>query len=224
MERFKKTGGIADEPREGRPSKIPPHLVDECADILSLGYISKGQQCWYTSVDEAVQFSAPMARAFGEAQCTPEEMWKAVHDAHPSLVKRKLEVRPPFSPELKADREQRAREGSELNLKQREEMVFMDEYTIRLTPSTSLPALCPTGTKLPIAEDTRLLKKGKQNEFILKGIFAVNAVLGPVLWRPLSGTTGYETPYKVKQHLHVLHSVSLSHVPCHVTSAAVLLK
>jgi hypothetical protein len=224
VERFNKTHDITDEPRKGRPRKIPPHLVDECADILRVGYISNGQQCWYTSVEEAIKFSPQMAWAFGQAECTPKGMWKAIHTAHPSLVKRKLEVRPPISPGLKAEREQRAQEGSELTEVQRAELVFMDEYTMRLTPCTSIPVLVPKGTKLLIGEDSQLLKKGKKNEFILKGIFAVNAAVGPVLWRPLSGTTGYKTPYKVKHHLDVLHRLSLGHVPCHVTLAAILLK
>lgn len=68
VEGFKKTHAIADAPREGTPRMIPPHLVDECADILHLVYISKGEQWWYTDVDEAVKFPAPMARAFGQAK------------------------------------------------------------------------------------------------------------------------------------------------------------
>jgi hypothetical protein len=222
VEKFKETHDIADEPGGGRPRKIPPHLVDECADILRLGYISKGQQCWYASVDEAVKFSAPMARAVGQAKCTPKEMEKAIQTAHPSLVRRTLEVRPPISPDLKADRERRAQEGIKLTKQQRGELVFIDEYTIRLTRRTSISVLVPKGTKLLTGEDSQLLKKGKKTEFILKGIYAVNADVGPVLWRPLSGTTEYATPYKVKHHLDVLHRLSLRHVPCHVTLASVL--
>lgn len=224
VEKFKKTHDIANAPTAGRPRKIPRQLVDKCADILRLGYTSKGQQCWYASVDEAVKFSAPMATAFGQAKCTPKEMEKAILTAHPSLVRRILEIRPPFSPDLKADRVQRALEGKSMTQQQLRELVFIDECTFHLTPGTSISVIIPEGTKLPIGEDPHLLKKGKKNVFILKGIYAVNADVGPVLWRALSGTTGYETPYKVKHHLDVLHRRSLRHVPCHVTLAAVLLK
>jgi hypothetical protein len=77
-------------------------------------------------------------------------------------------------------------------------MVFIDEKTIYACPCTSVKVICPRGTELTIGEDWRLLKGGKRSVVVVKGIFAVNAVIGPVLWRPLSGTDGYDTPYKVR--------------------------
>lgn len=151
-------------------------------------------------------------------------MEEAIHTAHPSLVKRKLEVRPPRSPDLKAVRVQRALEGIIMTQQQRRELVFIHEYTLLLTPSTSLALIVPAGTELPIGEDPHLLMKGKKNEFILNGNYAVKADVGPVLWRPLSGTTGYETLYKMKHHLDVSHRLSLRYVLCHITLVAVLLK
>jgi hypothetical protein len=197
VDRFEKTGDVKDSERTGRPPSIPPSLVKECADILRKGYEYNGQQCWYVSVDEAAQTSPHMARLIGEARCTPRDMWKAVQRSTPDLIFKKLEVKMPLEPEVKAARQEAAAKGLQLTEGDLMRMVFIDEKTIYAHPCTSVTVICPVGTELTIAEDRRLLKGGKRNFVVVKGIFAVNAVIGPVLWRPLSGTDGYNTPYKV---------------------------
>lgn len=222
-DKFEKTGDMKDASRSGRPPSIPPSLVKECADILREGYEYNGLQCWYVSVEEAARVSPRMARLIGKAQCSPKDMWKAVQRSTPDLILKKLEVKMPLEPDVKAARQEAAAKGMQLTEEDLMRMVFIDEKTIYARPCTSVKVICPRGTELTIGEDWRLLKGGKRSVVVVKGIFAVNAVIGPVLWRPLSGTDGYDTPYKVRCRAPLLygsktHIVMLGHVSLPTTS------
>ena len=195
--RFRRTLSVADRDRMGRPASIPPDLVKACADTLAEGHQYMGTKCWFASVEEASLISPQMARVLGQAGCTPEQMWKAIKRADSTLVRKTLEVKVPLSPKVRAARQEAAMRGQSLTQDDLERMVFIDEKTIEVQPCTSIKVICPRGTTLPIFEDQRLSKRGKRDKLIIKGIYAVNAIIGAVLWRPLSGTTDYESGYKV---------------------------
>jgi hypothetical protein len=202
-ERFQRTLSVADRDRMGRPANIPPDLVRACTDILAEGHQYMGTQWWFASVEEASQISPRMAGVLGQAGCTPEQMWTAIKKADSTLVRKTLEIKVPLSPEVRAARQEAAIRGESLTQEDLERMVFIDEKTIEVQPCTSIKVICPRGTKLPIFEDQRLSKRRKRDKLVIKGIYAVNSIIGAVLWRPLSGTTDYKSGYTV------------SHVRCH---------
>lgn len=150
------------------------------------------------SVEEAGKFSPAMADILKKANCSPKKLWQAVQRSRPNLIKKTIHIRPPLSPEVRSERQSAAELYGSLTEEDLKRIVFIDEKTLYVKPCTAVGCICPKGTFLPICEDGRLLKGGRRNRLVIKGIFAVNPVIGAVLWRPLSGSCGFETPYKVR--------------------------
>lgn len=197
--RFCETGDVNDAPRSGRPADIELPHVEEAANILEKGYIHNGRQCWYVNVEEAAKFCPAMAEVLRKADCTPKKMWKAVQRHRPNLVKKTIHVRPPFSQQLRFERLLAAEKCLYLTEEELMRIVFIDEKTLYVRPRKAVECICPKDTVLPICEDFRLVNKGKKAAIKIKCIFAVSPTIGAVLWRPLSGSDGYTTRYKVSR-------------------------
>jgi hypothetical protein len=111
--------------------------------------MAHGKQCWYANIKEAAIHSPAMAMVMGEAQCTRKALWRAVRKAHPPLIRKTVEVRPPLSPKVRADRKQVAWKGSALTYEELLQLIFIDEKTIQLTPCTAIHVIALRAQRSP---------------------------------------------------------------------------
>jgi hypothetical protein len=112
--RFVSTGGVDDAPRSGRPRIIPEEDAQQVATLLAEGYnpqhtasTSQGpaQPSFpFKSFAEAILLN-PIIGAIVSAYQASRRTWlQAIHNAMPSLGRRKLEYKKVLTPDNKAER------------------------------------------------------------------------------------------------------------------------
>ena len=100
-EGFRTKGNVDDDPKPGRPPKIPDAKAREAAEIIFRGYPVQHtvhQQVvtdvkYFYSVAEAIAYSATLRDTLRDYKATPEQPLSAMHRAAPSMVRRRVTFR-----------------------------------------------------------------------------------------------------------------------------------
>lgn len=141
-ERFKTKGNVDDDPKSGRPPKIPDDKAREAAEIVCRGYTVQHtvrqeivtELKYFSSVAEAIADSATLRDTLRDYKATPQQLLSAMHRAAPSLVQRRVTFRHHLAEDEQAKRKSVAGDllvwlHNDPSLLTR--MVFIDETTIQ---------------------------------------------------------------------------------------------
>lgn len=139
---FKKTGAVNDNPRAGRPHKIPDEKALQAAKILAQGYnvtyTVRRRQVEelknFSTINEAVHASDTLRAMLDEVNATPEQLLEAIHRVAPELHHRRLIFRHSLSAAEKLKRQQVSRDllaRHQLDPRFLQRLVFIDETTIQ---------------------------------------------------------------------------------------------
>ena len=141
-ERFRTKGNVDDDPKSGRPPKIPDDKAREAAKIVCRGYTVQHtvrqeivtELKYFSSVAEAIAYSATLHDTLRDYKATPQQLLSAMHRAAPSLVQRRVTFRHHLAEDEEAKRKSVADDllvwlQNDPSLLTR--MVFIDETTIQ---------------------------------------------------------------------------------------------
>ena len=141
-EGFQKKGSVDDDPKPGRPPKIPDAAAREAAEIVVRGYTVQhstrqgvtSELKYFSTLPEAIAHNETLRNTLHEYHATPEQLLNAMHRVAPDMVRRKVTFRHKLSQEEIAKRQKVA--GDLLGWLQTDptlltRMVFIDETTIQ---------------------------------------------------------------------------------------------
>lgn len=197
--RFLDEDTLDDRPRSGRPHLVDESIAREVADLLKEGHVINGNKVYYHTIEEACM-SNPVIAALVEASGhDAEHVFKRAKEVDPDLTERVRHIKMELPPHIKEEREQVAADKLKLSWVTLFNVVFIDEMKLELMPPITETVICSRGEQIFAAEDARLNKKRKHEKpIIIHAIYAVNAIMGPVHMRFLTGTTGIDTKYMVR--------------------------
>lgn len=141
-------GSVADDDRPGRPHKVNTADALEAAQIIKDGkevtHVHRGRtqvhRVHYTSIREAIRESPRLQDICSKYEISAEELLHAMHDADPSLVRRKMFFKHAFTP---SELEQRMTFAAWCKLQQERygdlltNTIFIDESSIVIDKSTT---------------------------------------------------------------------------------------
>jgi hypothetical protein len=113
-EGFRTKGNVDDDPKPGRPPKIPDIKAREAAEIICRGYPVRHtvhQQVvtdvkYFYSVAEAIAYSATLRDTLRDYKATPGAAYSdAMHRAAPSMVRRRVTFRHHLAEDEEAKRQ-----------------------------------------------------------------------------------------------------------------------
>lgn len=144
---FLTKGSVADDDRSGRPHKVNTADAMEAAQIFKDGkevtHVHRGQtqvhRVHYTSIGEAIRESPRLKDICSKYSISAEELLHAMHQADPSLVRRKMFFKHAFTP---SELEQRRSFASWCTTQEEQygdllsNTIFIDESSIVIDKST----------------------------------------------------------------------------------------
>lgn len=138
---FVKKGNVQDDPRGGRPPKIPDDKAREAAEIIARGYTVERtvrrqviqEHKYFSSVAEAISHEPKLQELMRDYKVDATQLLNAIHRVAPELEHRRVTFRHQLSQD---EMEKRAGVSAGLLLRYRadhtllQSMVFIDETTI----------------------------------------------------------------------------------------------
>jgi hypothetical protein len=192
-------GVIEDLPRSGRPRVLSDQHVDTCTKLFKQG-VTRKDGTWYgfTSLQHAVTECAGIRRIWEESNVTIDQLWNRMkemqYEVHKTgFNKITIHVRPKFAADVKEERLQKATEWATLTLDQLACYFWIDEKTLYVHNHT-YRCYAPDDQKPCIMEAPLGPSKARR----LKYIACVNALIGPVYIAFLSGTSDFDSGFKVR--------------------------
>jgi hypothetical protein len=145
---FLTKGSVADDARAGRPHKVNTADAQEAAQIIKDGkevaHVHRGKtqvhRVHYTSIREAIRESPRLQDICHKYNISAEELLNAMHQADPSLVRRKMFFKHAFTP---SELEQRMQFASWCTMQEEQygdllsNTIFIDESSIVIDKSTT---------------------------------------------------------------------------------------
>lgn len=196
---FELRGSVLDKPPPGRHSPLSLDDAWECCYLIQAGYKNKtGEQRYFRSIRQAVQHSPRLKQILGQTWMSQQGMLRRVKKACPELARRTLRFVRFLGPATKRARAAYAARmlsmvtvtpnGVDATQLQRYLARFMwiDSKTVYVVPKDHL-VYAPPGADMYI-EDERLPRSKSQIQKINYYV-VVNAVLGPVYFKVVTGTT-----------------------------------
>lgn len=179
---------------QGRPRKVTDTEAAAAVQWLWAGYEAEGEQRYYTSIEAACELSPKLAACVAAHDIKPRTLLAAMRRVEPKCRRQLTVVKRPHSPE---NRKQRVRcceqlEGWSLSRLQR--TCWIDAATIWLVPK-NMKVFAPPGVHLVLTDSRHPTHSSKIRK--LRFYICVNALLGPVALRFITGTTDLEGNYMV---------------------------
>lgn len=199
VDTFEQRGSVLDQPPPGRQSPVEQGLAFEVCYLIQAGYVNEtGQQCYFRSIRHAVQHRPRLQEILGNKRITQQGMLRRVKRACPELARRTLRFVRVLTPRTKRARAQYAAwmlsmlkmtpqglDASELQ-SYLARFVWIDSKTLYVAPADRL-VYAPPGADLYV-EDARMPCSKSQVKKINYYV-VVNAVLGPIYFKVVTGTT-----------------------------------
>lgn len=192
--RFAKTGMVhdANTSRSGRRRRLSKQLVLWLVQKFLDGYKVKGEQYYFTDINDAVQKSPWFATATqAPTGVTPGHLWRLMTEEVPSLhlMKRKEDIKSELPPKVKAIRKEAARKLRLWSLPKLQRIVWIDAKKVHIEKGGV--KVYSAKNDMVIAEPSLLL--GNRNTgMVLHYYAAVNALVGVVHFGWVTGTTDLE--------------------------------
>jgi hypothetical protein len=200
IEKLIERGNVADRARAGPPLKLDEGKVEECIKLFKQGAVTEdGSWYGYTSIEHAVTECQGIREIVSKSGVALETLWRRMKATQVRLHGRSfnkitIHVRPPLTDEVKAERLRIAAEWAEYQQDDLERFFWIDEKQLYVH-NTCYKCYADDDARSRIVESHQVLGKKKK----LKYIACVNAIVGPVYMGFLSGTSDYESGFKVRR-------------------------
>lgn len=208
--RFEGTGNVADTPRPGRPPKLPTAKAKRAAALLKSGGTttptdarsqpgtSKKQR--FNTVSEALATSKELHGLLDNSGLAFKSFLRRLKQVDPGLVRRRLDVKPPFTRALRDQRAAAALEWLHLWKKHGEKftrrLVYLDAATIIVGDPGSARVWVWCDAADPAVQEVHSLGELDPAKAIkIKFYIAVTAEHGPIMFYPTTGTTDLKRRY-----------------------------
>ena len=197
---FELRGNVHDKPPPGRPPHMDLDQAWECCYLIQAGYkLQTGEQRYFRSIRHAVSQCPRLKEILGSKHMSQQGALRSIKKICPELARRTLRFVRLLAPATKQARAAYAAhmlsmvtvtpDGVDATQLQRYLARFMwiDSKTVYVVPKDHL-VYAPLNADMYI-EDARLPRSrsqiNKKNYYVV-----VNAVLGPVYFKVVTGTTG----------------------------------
>jgi hypothetical protein len=180
----------------GREPVIPDDVAKKALARLWEGFEAEnGEQRYFTGIKQAVKLAPVLYQIMHEHGVKdPYTLLRAMQRVEPDLRRERLRVKFQHSPALRAERRQAAITLKSWPVEQLLRVFWIDATTIYLLPEDMM-VYAPPGSAL-VLHDPRI--PGHNNSMRkLKFYICVNAVLGPVAIKFVTGTTEFEEEHLV---------------------------
>lgn len=198
--RVVETGNWVDRPRSGRPEKLTEDQVRLCVIAFKQGVGNKRHEDWcgYTSIEHAAAVCTIIQRVLRDSRVTVDTMWERMcvtqlRDYGKKFTKINIIVKPALRDEIKKERLSVAREWCAWSADDFDDIFWIDEKT-EYHKCTRYECYAGDDDVSYAVESHSTLGKAKK----LKYIACVNAVLGPVYFKLISGASDYDSGFKVR--------------------------
>lgn len=198
VDQFERHNSIEDAPIAGQPAKLPPSVVDECAERFGRGIEADNvTRRHYSSWEEALVIDSWYQEVCDTWGCTTKTLWRHMKSSG-VLLHVKEEVKWPFTPTEEHIRVQCAhkllRRVQETGGELLDTMLFVDEASIYTEPTTGRWVWCTRQADHPMML-TKALRNSKKDK--LKWYLVVNKLLGLVGVYFTTGTTDMPRQFTV---------------------------
>lgn len=201
--RVKETGTWADRPRSGRPQQLTEDQVSLCIVVFKRGVGNRRDQNWYgyTSIEHAALLSPLIQRVLDASGVSVDTLWTRMCAAQmrehgKPFRKINIKVRPALRDDVKAERLEIARLWCRWELDDFKDIFWIDEKT-EYVKNISYACYADDGEDSYMVESHSSLGTCKK----LKYIACVNAVLGPVYFKLISGTSDFDSGFAVRTYV-----------------------
>ncbi len=200
FKRVVQTGTCADRPRSGRPPKLSEDQVRLCVLAFKQGVGNKRHEDWYgySSIEHAATVCPIIGQVLRESGVTVDTLWARmkiaqVREHGKMFTQIRIRVKPKLTEEVKQERLAAAREWSTWSAEEYDDIFWIDEKS-EYIKCVSYKCYAGDDDVSFAVESHGPLGKHKK----LKYIACVNARLGPVYFELISGTSDFDSGYKVR--------------------------
>lgn len=196
---FEARGSVLPKPPPGRRSRMDEELAHECWGLIERGYkTEQGEQRYFRSMRHALVLCPRLRQIMGDTHVTQQQMLRRIKAACPELTRRTLRFVRLLAPATKQQRKTYCAQmlsmvantpnGPDATQLRRYLARFMwiDSKVVYVVPRDCL-VYAPRNADLYI-EDHRLPRSKSQIKKINYYV-VVNALLGPVYFKVVTGTT-----------------------------------
>jgi hypothetical protein len=198
VQKVRATGSLADAARPGRPHKVDDKTAAKAAQLLKAGYKDEeGQRHHFNSMAQALAMSDKLAAILEAAHCSPRTLHVSMQDADPHLKYGLQEHKFVLDEMVKRARQQLAETMAAWTTADLEDIVFVDAKKM-VVDVHNVRVYFDDREELPVIENVHSRHPNKKKD--LKFLYyyaAVNAKLGVVHFKYVTGTTELVTGYKV---------------------------
>lgn len=189
--RYQERHDLRDRRRPGRPHKVKPETAARLAQILERGR-EDGQP--FFEIEEAMAADPRLEDEILESNATKRTIKNAVMSANHDLLHKTVDIKPLLTPQQLQGRRDAAARLLSSSAKKLNWTVFVDEASCEVAPLKRRKVWSVRGKLAPPITDKL---KNIYKPMKLKWMGAVMHGVGAVSFQFLTGTTGFESPYKV---------------------------
>lgn len=219
---FKEQGSVADRPRSGRSTLITDEHAAELALLLLQGYYLKFKKKWlwrgFSGLKDAINNTRHGGHirnimAQYDSDIDVDSVMRRINEVVPWLRKHKLKVdyKMEHTPENTKERLVVARELQHAHIDEHNAVISLDAKKVYINPEKYTAVY--NMDKSLVVEDARISTNSKDG-YVLYYYAAVNALLGVVLFRWVTGTSELNRGYKTK----VWPRTVTAHLPMNINS------
>jgi hypothetical protein len=190
------TNSFHNRPRSGRKPKVSRAQAVRAAKLLKAGHRAGSTTVQFTSMQQAERLSPQLRQIRQDAKCTPRCLRKAMmqHDRDLSFSMQRCKIQ--LTLQQKQARKAYCRTMLKWGLKKLLSMVWIDAKKICMQPPARLRVYGSKASSPSTISDSRVPRGGRQTKSLYY-YSAVSPLVGPVKIITCTGTTGYDSSYKV---------------------------
>lgn len=196
LRKVQATNSFHNRPRSGRKPKVSQAQAVRAARLLKAGHKVGSGRRQFTSMQQAEKLSPQLSQIKQDANCTSRCLREAMMRADTDLTFRMQRCKIELTPAQKQARKVYCRSMVKLGLKKLLSIVWVDAKKIYTQPPAQLRVYGSKSSTPSTISDSRVPKGGRQTKCIYY-YSAVSPLLGPLRIIICTGTTGFDSTYKV---------------------------
>ena len=191
--------GLQDKPRPGRPRKLDQPTVARATQLFLAGSDQNGRQESYTGVNEAISMNTELRALVNTHNIAPRTLLRNMQSSHPTLVKRKEDLKPIMNTRLKGLRVSACSKLLQHSDRYFRRIFWIDAKTMHIAPGAR-KVWVDSKFPMKVKSDSRMPRSGRDRR-TLHFYSMVNWCTGPVAMLYVTGTSGLQhaQPFMVSQ-------------------------
>lgn len=191
---FEQRFNLAGPSSPGRPTKLPDEVAERAVEVVWRGYVSGGQRRYYRSIQQAVGANTELKAILKEHKISAVTLLRRMQAVEPKCRRRLHVVKRLLTAENKQQRQAACQKLLLWPLDQLQRTFWLDAATIIIAPK-GMKVFAPPGAHLVLTDD-RLPTHSSQVQK-LRFYVCINAILGPVALKFITGTSDAGTEWLV---------------------------